>query len=280
MCGFVATPDGLSEYTCGHWTIEKLYFLCHYLALFTHTMVGNPKFRAVNYVDLFAGPGVCRVSGQRRDRRYPGSALLAAACVKPFDNLFFVEQDGDYLSDLQQRIRRTGSTSHIHAWQGDVNQLIQDVSRTIPQRSLTVAFVDPFSLDIQFETIRSLARQRPLDLLVLFADSMDIVRNVEAYYYPNENSKLDHFLGLDSNWRGDWDALKNRSAGNVRELFANTYIRQLQALGYFSTRMLSIRTEHGPLYRLIYASKDPLGLRFWDIAASEDLGGERDLWSV
>jgi three-Cys-motif partner protein len=278
MCQFVEEPDGLSEVECGQWTLEKLFFLCHYLAITTRAMVGNPRFSAVNYVDLFAGAGVCRVAGTGRTRRYPGSALLAAGCPKPFDNLLLVDQNLEYITDLRERIHRLGTSSSVVTWNADVNAVIQQVSDSIPSRSLTVAFVDPYSLAVHYDTIRTLAWQRPLDLLILFADSMDIVRNVDEYYYPRKSPNLDLFLGLDSDWRQGWDSLQNRSGGNVRELFASIYLRQLESIGYRHTRMRTINSERGPLYRLIYASKNPKGLKFWDIAESYSLGGDRTFW--
>jgi three-Cys-motif partner protein len=278
MCEVVKHPDGLPVYPVGEWTKSKLFFLCQYLAQTTQAMVGNPHFRSINYLDLFCGPGICEE--ERTGKRYPGSPMLAAGCTKPFDHLFLVEQDGNLRQAAVQRIQTYRPAVNLLYWQGDANTLAPQVASALPDRSLTVAFVDPFSLDVRFETIRVLAERRPLDLIILFADRMDLERNVEAYYYPQRGSKLDQFLGEKSDWRTQWDRLANRDEGRVRQLFAEIYLKQLREIGYKFSRTRPIESERGPLYRLVYASKSELGLKFWDIAEHEDLGGDRGLWSV
>ena len=40
----------------------------------------------------------------------------------------------------------------------------------------------------------------------------------------------------------------------------------------------TIKSAKGPPYKLIYASKHDLGLKFWNIATSRDASGQRDLF--
>ncbi len=278
-CDAVRFPDGLPTYMCGAWTIEKLFFVCQYLAQTTQAMVGNPRFTAINYVDLFCGNGVCEVDDRSGStRRYPGSALLASLCSKPFTNLFLVDSDKRNIDAVTTRLAQVKAPMNIRTWVGDANVLVDEVATAIPARSLTIAFIDPYSLDMRFESVRRLAQQRPVDLLILFADAMDIVRNVEAYYLPRKSDKLDTFLGTEA-WRTDWASLANRDGPSTREMFAKVYLRQLQNLGYIYARTRVIRGEDGPLYRLVYASKNALGLKFWDIAESEDLHGNKGLFA-
>lgn len=280
MCEFVEEDDGLPFYECGTWTIKKLFYVCQYLARFTQSMVGNPHFSCINYVDLFCGSGVCVPKDAEVPKRYPGSAILAAGCQKPFANMLLVEGSADRLNALCTRLNRLGCSCKIQTWCGDANEQVNHVCKAIPDRSLTVTFVDPESLHIHFSSIQHLASHRQLDLIILFADQMDIVRNVEKDYYPGRSDKLDLFLGENSGWRKKWDALENREAGNCRDLFAKIYLEQLSTLGYIHSRTLPIPSDRNPLYRLVYASKNPLGLKFWDIATSEDLGGDRSLFGI
>lgn len=253
-------------YECRSWTVDKLFVLSNYLAQFTQAMKGNRYFKQLVYVDLFASSGVCRVRGT--DRRYPGSALLAAGCVKRFDRLILVDSDPRKLSALKQRISRLGYGGEVIFHEGDANRLARAVSSEIPVGSLTIAFVDPFSLDIEYDSIAEMAKSRPLDLIILFADNTDLLRNVETYYYPNQDSKLDAMLGKASDWRTDWDRMAVREAAQVRELFARIYRRQLQALGYVHSETFAIPQGDRPMYRLVYASKHERELKFWRIAAN------------
>ncbi len=243
-------------------------------------MVGNPKFSSVNYVDLFAGSGLCLIESNGATTVYPGSTTLAACCDKPFDNLFAVERDAERLAALERQVASASETPRLRSWNGDANALIDEVAASIPKASLNLAFVDPFSLDIHYRTIETLARRRSVDLIILFADDSDLLRNVEAYYYPKPQSKLDAFLGSRSNWRERWDKMENRSAEQVRVLFADTYLDQLRQIGYHHSATQPILMNNRPLYRLIYASKHKLGLKFWNIAVREHLDGQRGLFPI
>lgn len=48
--------EGLSVREAGDWTYEKLYFLSEYLNRFIISMRKN-KWRSINYIDLYSGPG-------------------------------------------------------------------------------------------------------------------------------------------------------------------------------------------------------------------------------
>ncbi len=126
--------------------------------------------------------------------------------------------------------------------------------------------------------MRALAAAGQVDLLVLFADSMDIVRNVDRYERQTD-SVLDRLLGGKSTWRRDWRHLHNRTPENIRKFFADEYRTQLKMeLGYnvFGERVMYSR--NGPLYRLIFASKNPRGLDFWNKATKLDRDGQPEMF--
>ncbi len=210
-------------------------------------MVGSSKFSSVNYVDLFASNGVCCAIGEDgRPRRYAGSALLAAGCKKPFDNLFLVEKDESNLVKLSERISRLGCISKVHLTVGDANVVVSKIAQDIPERSLTIAFVDPYSLGIHFESVRTLASLPPLDLIIIFADAMDVARNVMEYYFPGKSDKLDNFLGKNSNWRDKWQAFSNQKGSSCksRVFFAGLLVSTRQTrVSVFANQANKVR--HG-----------------------------------
>ncbi|MCH7601331.1 MAG: three-Cys-motif partner protein TcmP [Planctomycetes bacterium] len=280
MTEFASQPDKDPVYECGIWTIEKLFFLSNYLAQFTQAMIGHPRFSEFIYVDMFSGSGICQVSEGGRTRRYPGSSLLAAGCEKSFSKLLYIDDNSENIKALETRIERLGTASAAFFLNRDVNTVIEVLRGYIPPNSLSVVFIDPYSLQISFESIRELTSSRRMDLIILFADRMDIGRNVEKYYYDNTSSKLDAFLGSDADWRPEWDALQNREGLKVCELFADIYLRQLEKIGFVHSRKKIISGPQGPLYRLIYASRHEFGLKIWDIALNYELGGDKGLFGV
>jgi three-Cys-motif partner protein len=144
----------------------------------------------------------------------------------------------------------------------------------IPCGSLTLAFVDPKGLDVRFETIDAISKRARVDWGVLFADAYDISRNAEQHYRGDPNSKLDQVLGPNSNWRERLDRLDNPTGFAKRHLFAQIYKGQLQRrLKYPHVEPHTINFNGRPLYKLIYASKDELGLKFWHEALKKEPSG-------
>jgi three-Cys-motif partner protein len=150
---------------------------------------------------------------------------------------------------------------------------IGQVVKGIPDRALTLAFVDPENLNVNFETMTTLSGCGQVDLLILFADRMDLVRNVD-HYEAVRPSVLDRMMGPNSRWRELWAKLMNRTPENICKLFADEYQSQLRdVLGY------RVFGEHiGPLYRLIFASKNEKGLEFWNKVTRTARSGQRRLF--
>lgn len=273
----VSEDDGLPWRDCGKWTEDKLWFWHRYLSITTSAMVGNPKWKGgLVYVDLFAGPGICRM--RETGKRIPGSPLIAAHAPKRFEKIILVERNEAYSIACDERMRKSPAADRYKMFTGDCNSLITSVTREIPRGALTLAFIDPEGLHVHFETLKELASGRQVDFLLLFADAIDVVRNVDQYEQESD-SNLDLMLGSDSGWRDDWAQLQNRSGANVRSLFPKIYQRQIQRhLKYTGFREKVIKGPQGPLYTLIYASKHELGLEFWDIITKKDRAGQGELF--
>ena len=93
LCELYKSDDGLPvREDVGIWTVDKLYFWNRYIDITTRAMVGHPKWPAgLAYVDLFAGPGICKL--RESGRRVPGSTLIAANAPKPFGVILAIELD-------------------------------------------------------------------------------------------------------------------------------------------------------------------------------------------
>lgn len=278
LCDLVASDDGLPVRDAGSWTEQKVHFWSRYLDIATNALTKNPQLPGgLVYLDLFAGPGVCQLRETRQ--RFPGSVIVAAHQTKPFTHLIACELDDANADALESRLALSSMAKRSHVLRGDCNELIDNLCSLIPDRSLTLAFIDPEGLHAQFNTIRKLTAKRSVDLLILFADSYDIVRNVRKYYSKQEHSKLDAVLGEGSNWRKRWNDLPNQTRQNTCQLFSDIYKDQLQRhLGYEHFGEKIMRSQNSPLYRIIFASRNPLGLKFWNKATSRDVSGQRELF--
>jgi three-Cys-motif partner protein len=279
LCERVKEPDDLPTWEdAGPWTRDKLYFWKRYLDIATTPMARKGAFPGgLVYVDLFGGAGVCTLKGSKE--RFPGSALIAATAERPFRKIILCEKDAKLAEACRARLARTDMGDRCEVLPGDCNELIGEVVKKIPQRALTLAFIDPKGLDAKFSTVELLGNRARADFVVLFADAYDICRNDLMHYWDDPDSKLDQVLGPDSKWR---DALEQESfpAGLARrKLFVDIYKTQLQTrLRYSVFREKTMMAGGRPLYRLVFASRHQLGGQFWDEALKEDSSGQRELF--
>lgn len=269
----VEADDGMPTRQTGPWSFDKLFWWNRYIEITTRAMVDSPHWSELVYADLFAGPGICTT--RVKEDRMPGSPLIAGRAPKPFDRLLLCESDPALAVACEARLKRFCPDARANVISGDCNDVIDQVVSQIPDRSLTLAFIDPTGLHAHYETIRKLTADRRVDLYILLADNMDIVRNVELYAKKSD-SNLDLVLGPDSNWRIEWRKLSNQTPTNVSALFAKIYKRQLAKLGYAHTADEVLRnSQQTPIYRVVFASKDARGLDFWNKTVKKERRSDR-----
>lgn len=278
LCQIAEVDDGLPVRESGFWAEEKLLYWHRYIDITTTAMVGKPQWAAgVCYVDLFAGPGICKI--KTTNARIPGSPLIAAYAPKSFSRILLCEKIGDTISACERRLENSPAKDKYQIFPGDCNQNIGLVTDAIPKGALTVAFLDPTGLHLHFQTVQRLSKHGPVDLLILFPDAVDILRNVEHTYFDQPESNLDKVLGANSNWRERKEQLSTAEGTRVRQLFAEIYREQLQdqaGYRYFADEV--IRGPSGPLYRLVYCTKHKQGLDFWYKSLQKDSRGQSRLF--
>lgn len=281
LCDAVAEDDGLPTRDSGYWAIKKLFAWNRYIEITTTAMVGKPAWGAgVCYVDLFSGPGICTVTSKRsKGKRIPGSPLIAANAPKPFTRILLCEKSSTRADACQQRLEASSASNRYQLFRGDCNELVDSIVSSLPKGSLTLAFLDPTGLHLHFKTVQRLSKHGPVDLLILFPDAVDILRNDRAYYFDLPKSNLDQVLGPDSNWRKRLEALDIEDGKTKRKLYAQIYKDQLQSLaGYDYFAELEISGNSGPLYRLVYATKHPQGIEFWNKSILKEFDGQKRLF--
>lgn len=276
-CLRVRDDDGLPCRDVGAWSEDKLFVWHKYIQTTTSAMVGKPAWKAgLAYVDLFAGPGVCRV--RETGRRLPGSPLIALMAPKPFEVVALVEKDARLAEACRKRTSRIASANAPLVIEGDANVVVPDIVKLLPRGALTLAFIDPEGLDVHWSSVSSLAGAGRVDLLILFADAYDAVRNLDNFLSGSDD-RLDRMMGPKSQWKDRVRQLPNWEGNTLREFFADEYIGLLKSqLGYVAAGTKTISGPSGPLYRLIYASKHPRGLDFWNKVDFKDRRGQAGLF--
>ena len=282
--------DGLPMRPSGSWVVEKLDYLERYINIFVSSMRDKP-WRGMHYIDLFAGPGKCCVS--KTKGVYLGSPLIALKASYPFTGYLFVDLESDNIAALQQRCSASPVCDRVQCFVGDSNIVVQEIvkristidGKFIPGRwsSLNLAFLDPQGLDLHWKTVASLAKLNRMDLITHYPQ-MGLGRSMPQAFKAEEQTKVDLFFG-ETKWREIYEAWRNKP-GLHRQLI-DYYKERLQGLGYeevlrgdetgYEPLMRSVE-KRAPLYRLLFASKHPLGHDFWHKVTRRDVHGRTRLF--
>jgi three-Cys-motif partner protein len=267
---YVDGPDGLPARVVGTWVDQKVHYVDGYAGLFGKAMKNRFDRRA--YVEPFAGPGLSM------DRHHPGRFLDGSAIralSANFTDYAFVDIDEVASIALDERIRRLGArkTRWIGVFTGDCNDAVDPIRAFIPQGAISLAFIDPTTWQVTFDSITRLVAGRRVDLLFTFH-----VATMRRMVAVNPRA-LTLFFGTEA-WR---DALKLPRYQRTEALL-RLYNDQLETIGYQpGSHELAIpirNTRRRPIYYLVLFSKDPLGVKFWRDVAKIPLSGQQrfSLW--
>ena len=267
ICSLKLAFDGLPLRCIGGWSRAKHYYLRRYIYAFT-TGMRLKWHNQLYYIDLFAGPGRCRT--RETEEEINGSPLLALNTKFPFTSYFFVESNKRTLNILAERCKSHQLYRKIHFIEGDCNERIDEITSKIPLRSLSLAFIDPTGLHFKFSSMEKLSTTRKIDLIITFPDGMAINRNIKKFL-KEDTCPLDEVIG-DRGWR---------QFKTGKEII-KYYREKLQSLGYkvklgdeIPIRSISKKL---PLYCLLFASKHPLGYKFWENIGKIEHTGQRTLF--
>jgi len=271
--------DGLPMRESGQWARNKLDILARYIRTSTIAMQDKP-WRRRFYIDLQAGPGKNYV-GEQLNQVFLGSPLLALTEGAGYTDYRFVELDATLANALIQRcdVVDQDATRHIKVVIGDCNQVVYQIVDEInsidrpPFNStdwncLSLAFLDPEGLELQWETVLKLASLRRTDIVINF--SIGGLRRTagEALESPVSpiGERVDRFFGSH-----DWSQIPLHSDGSMPAYeWIEFYKRRLAAAtqpAYQWGTDISVKNSRGvELYRLLFASKHELGVKLWEDA--------------
>lgn len=266
--------DGLYVRCVGRWAKDKYYYIERYLDILTTSM--RQKWQ-LYYIDLFSGCGKCRV--RETGEEIAGSGLIALNLRFPFNKYYFIDLDENSLQSLEERVRNHLLFTRISFKWGNCNEKVMEILAELPkENTLYVALIDPTGLHINFDTIRKLTNERRMDLIVTFPEGMAIKRNMDKFI-KKEDSLLDNFMG-DRRWRNLYNS--ELPSDSIENSLIGLYRENLKTIGYQEIKsadeiLIKSSKKALPLYYLLFASKHPLGHRFWSSISEIEPTGQRKL---
>ena len=277
--------DGLLMRETGAWAEVKLDYLARYIDVFETSM--RQKWPVRYYVDLLAGPGKNVVRDS--DAILLGSPLLALTTTYPFTGYFFADLSDENTQALQQRCDASPNSHRVDIRTGDCNDLVNDIVAHIKQNdrhSLNLAFLDPEGMELRWETVTKLATVRRIDLMINYPQG-GLNRSMPQAFETERQTSVDRFFG-DRAWREIYQDCQSRgSLLGIHRRLIDFYKERLQDWGYTEVLrddevgdepLVRNARRRAPLYRLLFASKHPLGHDFWHKVMRRDVHGQARLF--
>lgn len=184
----------------GEWTIQKLYIIEQYAKTYL-TALKNQKVKKI-YIDGFAGSGKTELKSSAKDSKeqaitVDGSALLSLRY--DFDEYYFLEVDEERITLLKENVKTSypNKVEKVHFITGDCNKELSDVLSKITVYHRCLMFLDPYALELKWETLEKISKCGVVDLWYLFP--LSVVRLIaKDKDIPDGNKdKVTSILGTD-----------------------------------------------------------------------------------
>jgi three-Cys-motif partner protein len=195
--------------------------------------------------------------------------------------------DPSNITVLQQRCSASPYQDRIQYFVADSNLVVNDIAqhiKAIKKQSLNLAFLDPPALELNWRTVESLAQVPKMDLIIHYPQGI-LNRYMSQASETDSITPIDRFFG-GTEWREIYKERVSRTgvkAGLHRQLI-DYYKTKLRALGYVkeirelgNEPLMRNVQRQAPLYRLLFASKHPIGEKFWKEVTRRDVYGQSRL---
>jgi three-Cys-motif partner protein len=270
----------------GDWTSEKLAILAKYLSAYT-TALKNQRQFTKGYIDAFAGTGYRTnksrgtktpslfdnfpdLAGDDTKTLLDGSARIALKTEPAFDGFIFIEKNkrrSDALEALKEEFREL----NIQIRPGEANDELRRICRRTDWRTRrAVLFLDPYGMQVEWETILAVAATHAIDMWLLFPLGIGVNRlvtkdgNIPAAW----RRRLDLLLGTDEWFDEFYKSEKSPSLFDGPDGPSERLVKaKVDTIAHYFTRRLrevfpavalsprALRNSQGnPMYLLHFAS--------------------------
>jgi three-Cys-motif partner protein len=272
----------------GGWTEQKLSVLNDYLGAYCQIFQVSPRakhFETV-YVDAFAGTGLIEQRKSSADREVlfaefaepetleflKGSA--SRALQHRFTRYIFIEKSASRIADLEKLRSESPHKSRILIQKGDANMhLVHLVNSTDWNKCRAVVFLDPYGMQVDWETIEKLGRTKAVDLWFLFPLGQAATRLLRKEGEPPAQwqQALDRMFGTHE-WHSRFYVTTREPDFFEKEIVSTHRVADWQAVAAFMMERLKtifhavasnpgvlLNFRNVPLYLLCFASANPKG---------------------
>jgi three-Cys-motif partner protein len=259
--------DGLIADDVGYWAREKHQYLTRYIetARATRKRYLPPQGQGgATFIDLFCGTGRSQI--RETGLWIDGSAVAAWRASHiggaAFSHVIVVDQDAEALSACKTRLEKLGAP--VTAYCCSASEAMAQIGQTPTPHGLNLAFIDPYSIDLDFEIIKSLAEVKRMDLMI-HINQMDFQRNLKSYITTSD-PRLERFV---PGWQQHVDRHGSQSA--LEQRFLEYWSKLVKEAGKQTTTKWKLVTgsTNQPLYWLLLAASHDLAHKFWESTTAQ-----------
>jgi len=286
--------EHLSHQFGGAWTDRKLQVLESYLQAYTTALKDKPSrgrpFRKA-FVDAFAGTGYREIrrdehnsdqqslefpdlAGEEPQQLLDGSARIALRTEPSFDTYIFIEKSAARCAELEGlKEDFPHRADRIKIRQGDANAEIRALCRGNWSSHRAVLFLDPYGMQVEWQTIEAVAGTEAIDLWLLFPLGIGVNRLLtrSGDIPPSWRRRLDLLLGT-TDWYDEFYRVDTEPTlfGDEQQVIK----ARMETVGhYFNERLKTVfagvvdqpgilrNSANSPLYLFCFAAGNPKGAR-------------------
>jgi len=284
----VKEPTGLWG---GGWTEKKLDAFSKYVWSYLSIMKKHANWETI-YFDGFAGSGsraedihinkslFDELNISEESNVYKGSAerVLSLKDNLAFDYYYFIDTDKQALKTLRTKIQeKFGASPKMIFRNDDVNNQLLKLSTTMKkcgEKYAALIFLDPFGMQIEWESIASLQGTRT-DLWILLPTGVIVNRLLDKNGKLAYIGKLTSFFGLaEQDIRGFFykketektlfgEEERIKKVTEPIEKITKLYVQQLKTIWKFVTDrpLVLLNRKNVPIYHFIFASNNKTAVR-------------------
>ncbi len=273
----------------GGWTEKKLLAFEAYVNAYLNIMIAQKeKYKGwpmTIYFDGFAGSGKRNILSTDNEKLfneitndeitvYKGSAERVLSMTKQFDEYYFVDNDSEAINilkgDLAAKSLIKGNCNYII---DDVNEELKKFSRYLDKNKAALIFLDPFGMQLNWESIELLKDKR-VDLWILLPSGVIINRFLDRKGKLLFSEKLQSFFGMSEQeiraifYKTETIETFFDTENRIIKLsdsitkIADVYIKGLKNIFKFVTNdpLKLLNTKDIPIYHFVFASNNETAL--------------------
>ncbi len=267
----------------GEWTRIKLEVVRRYLAAY-QTALKNQRFHTA-YIDAFAGTGyyLPRQDAKQVATLLPqlieseavqlrdGSVRNALKVDPPFQKYIFIEYDERKAAALESlKTEFPDRAGNITIVTQNANTYLQQLcSQADWRRYRAVLFLDPFGMQVSWETLMAIAKTEAMDMWLLFPLGVAVNRMLtrDGEIPPAWQARLDQLFGThdwhqafyrESLQQSFFDETPRMEKVATLDAIGNYFVERLRTIFPAVARPRSLyNSTNNPLYLLCFAVGNP-----------------------